>query len=90
MTLEEQIRSYIAENYLLGDEGGLGVTEPLFESGILDSTGALDLIEFLQERFAIEVENKDLVPDNLASIRHIAAFVRRKLDSRAGGGAKTA
>jgi len=83
MVLEQRIRSYIVENFLLGDEGELSSSESLFESGVLDSTGVLELVGFLEEQFKIEVANKDLVPENLDSITNIATFVDRKLDGRA-------
>ena len=85
MLLEQRIRSYVVENFLLGDDGGLSSSESLFESGVLDSTGVLELVGFLEEQFEIEVANEDLVPENLDSIASIAAFVDRKLDGRTPG-----
>lgn len=82
MTIEEQIRSYIVETFLLDDGSELTFSMSLFESGILDSTGGIELVMFLEEKFGIKVDNKDLVPENLASIDNIALFVRRKLECR--------
>jgi acyl carrier protein len=88
--MEQEIRSYLVENFLLGEEGELTSSDSLLESGVLDSTGVLELVAFLEERFGIAVENEDLVPDNLDSISNIGAFVRRKLDGCAAGTVKTA
>ena len=79
MAIAEQIHSYIVENFLLGDEGELTPSDSLLESGVLDSTGVLELVEFLEETFGIEVANEDLVPENLDSVNNVAAFVARKL-----------
>ena len=50
----------------------------LLESGIIDSTGVLELVQFLEDRFGITVEDSELVPENLDSIDRICAFLRRK------------
>ena len=50
----------------------------LLESGIIDSTGVLELVQFLEDRFGITVEDSALVPENLDSISRICAFLRRK------------
>lgn len=75
----EEIRAYIVENFLLGEDEGLDESESLIESGVVDSTGVLELVSFLEGRFAIEVADEDLVPENLDRIPDIAAFVGRKL-----------
>jgi len=87
---EEQIRSYIVENFLLGDEGELTASDSLLESGVLDSTGVLELVGFIEETFGVEVSNEDLVPENLDSINNVASFVEWKLKGRAEGVTKTA
>ncbi len=78
--MEQQIRSYIVENFLFGEDDGIDSSESLLESGVMDSTGVMELVMFLEKSFKIEVEDEDLVPENLDSIRNIGEFVARKLD----------
>lgn len=78
MSVEEQIRTYIVENFLLGDEQGLSGSESLLDSGVVDSTGVIELVAFLEETFSIKVDDEELVPENLDTIGAIAAYVGRK------------
>ena len=79
MTLRAELRRFILANYLLsGDESLLGDGESLTGRGILDSTGALELVMHLEERYGIKVQDEELHPDNLDSVEKIAAFVERK------------
>jgi acyl carrier protein len=70
---------FVVENFLFGDtERAPATEESLVESGIVDSTGILELIEFLESRFEIEVADTETVPTNLDSIANLTAFVMRK------------
>ena len=84
-TVEEQLRAFIVENYLLGDGEALDASESLFDSGVLDSTGVIELVGFLEGQFGIKIANKDLVPENLGSIERIVAFVASKLEGVVSG-----
>ena len=57
----------------------LGDADPLLEKGILDSTGVLELVGFIEENFAISVEDVELLPDNLGSVDNIVKYVERKV-----------
>jgi acyl carrier protein len=73
---EETIRRFIVEEILFGRGGeALSDTDSLTRSGIIDSTGVLEVVTFLEETFGIQVEDRDLVPENLDSIRLIARYV---------------
>ena len=78
MEVEQQIHSYIVENFLLGDDSGLEMSQSLLESGVVDSTGVMELVMFLEQTFGIEVGDEDLVPENLDTIENMASFVQRK------------
>ncbi|MBF0334355.1 MAG: acyl carrier protein [Alphaproteobacteria bacterium] len=75
------VRDYIKGNFLFGNDGGISDDTSLLEAGVLDSTGVMELVAFLEERFAITIRDQDLVPDNLDSIRQIAALVDRRLEA---------
>ncbi|MGD8415115.1 MAG: acyl carrier protein, partial [Candidatus Latescibacterota bacterium] len=72
-------REFIVETFLFGaDDGQLEDGDSLLESGVVDSTGVLELVGFLEEEFGIEVKDEELVPENLDSIDNLAAFIEKK------------
>jgi acyl carrier protein len=79
MERQQQIRAYIVENFLLGQDDGFRDEESLLGAGIVDSTGVLEIVVFLEKTFRIELQDEDLIPENLGSIRNLASFVDRKL-----------
>ena len=87
MDVQRQIRTYIVENFLLGDAGDLDEARSLSEAGVVDSTGVMELVLFVEEAFNIKVNDEDFIPDNFDSIQRIAAFVERKLAAWDGGSA---
>jgi len=79
MDLREKINDYIVENFLFGD------TEPLsddamslLDNGIIDSTGVMELVAFLEGDFGLEIADEELVPENLDSVANLVGFVTRK------------
>lgn len=75
----EPIRSFILNSFLFGQSDfPLGGDDSLLEEGIMDSTGVLELISFLEQQFGIQVEDRELVPENLDSLNRLTAFVQRK------------
>ncbi len=83
--IEHEIRSFLVDNFLFGRSDALGDHESLL-GGVIDSTGTLELVVFLQDRFGLTVEDEDVVPENFDSIKHVAAYVARKLDAKACAG----
>lgn len=77
-----EVRAFIVENFLLGRDSGFDNSESLLESGIIDSTGIMHVVAFLEERFGIAVDDDDMIADNLESVDRIAAFVGRKQELR--------
>jgi len=76
--VKNKIRTFIIENYLFGDDEGLEEATSFLDEGIIDSTGILELIDFISEEFSIIVEDEELIPENLDSINNVAAFISRK------------
>jgi acyl carrier protein len=79
MTIDQKIRDFIRQNFLFGGEEKIGENDSLLDRGIIDSTGAMELVSFLETEFAVEVSDRDLVPENLDSVAAITSFVTRKL-----------
>lgn len=84
MGLRDDIRNFVVDNFLFGEEEGLSNDSSFVKEGIVDSTGILQLVAFIQERYLIPVEDDDLVPENLDSITRVAAFIERKQLAGAG------
>lgn len=74
------IMNFIVENFLFGDNSQLKTDTPLFEKGIIDSTGVLELVSFIEEKYNITLEDDELVQDNFSSISAIEKFLRNKLN----------
>ena len=73
------IREYIKDRFMIGRAlNSLGDADHLLEKGILDSTGILELVGFIEEKFTFSVEDEDLLPDNLGSVDNIVRYVERK------------
>lgn len=79
MSVENRIRNYILENYLFTDDQGmLGSDDSFLQKNLLDSTGMLEVIYFLEDEFAIKVQDEEMIPENLDSVNRIVAFLERK------------
>jgi len=76
--VQNKIRTFIIDNYLFGDDEGLESNTSFLDEGIVDSTGILELIEFISQEFSFTVEDDELVPENLDSIDNVSAFIGRK------------
>ncbi len=79
MSIEKKIRNYVLENYLFSDNQDALVNDTSFlDEGIIDSTGILEVIAFLEEEFEIEVTDEEMIPENLDSVNNIVSFIVRK------------
>lgn len=78
--LKNTIKQFIIENFLFGNNDGLTDDTSFLEEGIIDSTGVLEMVTFLEENFEITVNDDELIPENLDSINKITAYLKRKDD----------
>ncbi|MDA8164973.1 MAG: acyl carrier protein [Desulfobacteraceae bacterium] len=77
--MREQIREFILKNFLFGSsDERLGDEDSFLDQGVIDSTGVLELVQFLEERFGIVIDDAELLPENLDSINKLVAFLGRK------------
>ena len=77
--VEARVRAWILDNFPLAKERGTGATDPLLDSGIIDSLGTLELVAFLEREFGLIVDDDDMVADHFETIASISAFVKTKL-----------
>ena len=77
--IQEQVRNFVVENLLLGEEeDGFSDSQSFLDSGLIDSTGILEIIGFLEEQFSITIEDDEMIPENLDSVERIVAFLRTR------------
>ena len=73
------VRQYVADNFLFSDDGYQWSNDASFlEEGIVDSTGVLELVMFVEETFNITVKDEEIVPENFDSVSRLAAYIRCK------------
>lgn len=79
MSAEATIRNFILENYLFtDDQSALNSEDSFLEKGVLDSTGILEMIYFLESTFGIKIKDEEMIPENLDSVNQVVAFISRK------------
>lgn len=79
MDVKEEIRQYVAENFLFSDNGfELDNDESFLEAGVVDSLGVLELVTFVEENFDVQVPDEEIVPDNFDSVNRLADYIGRK------------
>ena len=78
-SVRDELFRIIRDNFIAGrSDVELGFEDSLIEGGVIDSTGVLELVTFIEERFGIKVEDEELVPENLDSIKNLLDFLHRK------------
>ena len=78
--LKDTIRTFIVENFLFGNNENLEDNTSFLEEGVIDSTGVLELVGFIEEQFAITVEDEELIPENLDSINNVKTYLQSKIN----------
>lgn len=79
VSIRESLRHFLLENYLFTDDPSkLNDSDSFLDNGILDSTGILDVILFVEENHHVKVSEDEMVPDNLDSIDALVTFIEKK------------
>ena len=77
--IEQEIRQFIIDNFLFGDsERNFSNDDSFLEQGIIDSTGVLELVMFVEDKYDITIEDNELIPANLDSVNNLVQFIDRK------------
>lgn len=79
MQIEKEIREFILENFIFDGNGELANEDSLLEKGIIDSTGVLELVAFIEETYQFKIQDEELIPENLDSIKNINQFIQNKI-----------
>ncbi len=86
MAYLDTVRHFIVENFLFGDGQWLKEDTSFLEKGIIDSTGILELVLFLEETYNMKIEDDELIPENLDNLQNIARFIDQKVNGSITGG----
>ncbi|QDT96000.1 acyl carrier protein [Gimesia aquarii] len=79
-SIQSEVRDFVAENFLFDENPeSLNNDDSFLETGIIDSTGVLELVAFIEEKYSVEVDDDELVPENLDSIDRLITFIESKL-----------
>jgi acyl carrier protein len=84
MNTRQRVRQFIIENFYVSDPSEIADDTLLVTTGVVDSTGMLEVIGFLEAEFGIHIEDREMTPENLESVERMAAFVERKSQANAG------
>ena len=76
------VKDFIIENFLFGEGEPLDLETDFFDKGIIDSTGVIELVDFLEKSFDISVDDEELIPQNLSSLQKIDVFLNKKLGQK--------
>lgn len=80
MNIKNQIREFIENNFMVQLNGEYDDNDSLLEKGIIDSTGVLELVMYLEENFQIKVKDEEILPDNFDSVNNIENYLFLKLN----------
>ncbi len=81
------LKEFIVQNFLFGDRGApLTLDDSFSERGIVDSTGILELVAFVEESFGVSVGDEEIVPENFDSIARLSQFIDRKRSGNSNAG----
>ena len=81
-TIEDELRAFVVNNFLYGRDDHFSNDASFLEMGMIDSTGILELVAFLEKTYHIALEDMDLVPANLDSISRLGNFIRKKMHAQ--------
>ncbi len=85
MSYTKDVRDFVINNFLFGEADGLQDDASFMQSGIVDSTGILELMTFLETTYQIKIVEQEMLPENFDSVNRVASFVARKVNPVAAG-----
>lgn len=78
MNIQDRVRQFIEANFYIADRSQMSDTTSLLDNGIVDSTGVMEVVAWLESELGVKVDDTEILPENLDSIARIAAFAARK------------
>ena len=85
--IEQELRNFLNDNFALdGDVNPIAATDSLIELGVVDSTGLLELVSFVETNYGLEIPDADLLPENFETLANISHYVASRAQNNAGAG----
>ena len=82
--IEEELRSFVNDNFALdADVNPISATDSLIETGVVDSTGLLELVSFVETRYGLEIPDVDLLPENFETLANISQYIATRTQNTA-------
>lgn len=78
METKDKIVDFFKENFLVEMNGDFSEEDSFLDNGVIDSTGVLELVTFLEDEFNIKVEDEEIVPENLDSLKNLLDYIQVK------------
>jgi acyl carrier protein len=85
MSHKKEIQDFVVANFLFGEAAPLEDDASFLDTGVVDSAGVLELIDFLESTYRIRIESNEMLPENLDSVNRVNAFLNKKLDQNPAG-----
>lgn len=85
MSHKKEIQDFVVANFLFGEAAPLEDDASFLDTGVVDSAGVLELIDFLEGTYGIRIESNEMLPDNLDSVNRVNAFLKKKLGQNPAG-----
>lgn len=79
--IKETLKVFIVENFLFGEDDDLNDDTSFLDDGIIDSTGVLELVEFIEEQFNFKIDDEDMVPENLDSLNNLEQYISKQISA---------
>lgn len=77
--IKKTIKTFIVENFLFGEDEDLNDDTSFLDDGIIDSTGVLELVEFIEEQFNFKIDDEEMIPENLDSLNNLEAYISKQI-----------
>ena len=77
-SIQSEVRAFIVENFLFGAEREFCPDDSFLQTGLVDSTGILEMVQFIEQTYGFEIADEEMIPENLDSLQNVAAFVVSK------------
>lgn len=78
--IKNKVNKFIVQNFLFGEKGDLEDDTSFLENGIIDSTGILELIDFLENEFSLRIDDDDILPDNFDSVEKVVNYIAKRIN----------
>lgn len=81
MDIKQELKDFFKNNFMMEVDGDFSDDDSFLDKGIIDSTGVLELIMFLESNYHIKIADEEIVPENLDSFNRLQRFLSKKINA---------